>query len=32
MPIPRLVVTFTIPAGQFLSQGVDCSEGYFARL
>jgi hypothetical protein len=32
MPVPRIVVTFIIPAGQFLSQGVDCTEGYFARI
>jgi len=32
MPVPRIVVSFTIPAGQFLSQGVDCTEGYFARI
>jgi hypothetical protein len=32
MPVPRLVVSFTIPAGESLSQGVDCSEGYFARI
>jgi hypothetical protein len=32
MPVPRVVVTFTIPAGQSLSQGVDCTDGYFARI
>ena len=32
MPVPRALVTFTIQAGQSLSEGVDCSEGYFARI
>jgi hypothetical protein len=32
MPVPRVVVTFTIPAGQSLSQGVDCSDGFIARI
>jgi hypothetical protein len=28
----RVVVTFTIPAGQSLSGAVDCSAGYLARI
>jgi hypothetical protein len=32
MAVTRLVVTFTIPAGEFLSAGVDCSEGYLGRV
>jgi hypothetical protein len=32
MPVPRTIVIFTIPAGQSLSDGVDCTEGYLARI
>jgi hypothetical protein len=32
MPVARTIVTFTIPAGQSISGGVDCTEGYLARI
>jgi hypothetical protein len=32
MPVARVTVTFIIPAGQSLSAGVDCSEGYLSRM
>jgi hypothetical protein len=32
MAVARVVVTFVIPAGQVLSAGVDCSEGYLGRI
>jgi hypothetical protein len=32
MVVARPVVTFLIPAGQVLSAGVDCSEGYLGRI
>jgi hypothetical protein len=30
MPVARIIVTFIIPAGQSLSAGVDCTEGYLS--
>jgi hypothetical protein len=32
MPVARPSVSIVIPAGGFLSAGVDCSEGYLARI
>jgi hypothetical protein len=32
MPVVRPIVSLIIPAGQVLSAGVDCSEGYLARI
>jgi hypothetical protein len=32
MPVARPSVNIVIPAGQFLSAGVDCTEGYLARV
>jgi hypothetical protein len=32
MAVARVIVTFVIPAGQSLSAGVDCTEGYLSRM
>jgi hypothetical protein len=32
MAVLRPIVTFIIPAGQVLSAGVDCTEGYLGRI